>query len=108
LSKSVLTDKFRKLIGASPVEYLTDWRTQVAAQWLKESGMTIDRVAERCSYDSVPASGEAWLRAASSAASSTGDQLRPLHSTEKCKQAVDLPPGAASIKSAEQQRRGES
>jgi AraC-like DNA-binding protein len=62
LSKTVLTDKFKKLVGASPVEYLTDWRMQIAAQWLRESGMTIDRVAERCSYDSVPAFSKAFKR----------------------------------------------
>jgi AraC-like DNA-binding protein len=62
LSKTALTDKFRKLVGDSPVEYLTDWRMQIAAQWLKESGMTIDRVAERCSYDSVAAFSKAFKR----------------------------------------------
>lgn len=62
LSKTVLTEKFTTLIGASPVEYLTDWRMQIAAQWLKESGMTIDRVAERCGYDSVPAFSKAFKR----------------------------------------------
>lgn len=62
LSKTVLTDKFKKLVGASPVEYLTDWRMQIAAQWLKESAMTIDRVAERCSYDSVAAFSKAFKR----------------------------------------------
>ncbi len=62
LSKTVLTDKFRKLIGASPVEYLTDWRMQIAARWLRESNMTIDRVAERCGYDSVAAFSKAFKR----------------------------------------------
>lgn len=63
LSKSVLTERFKNLVGASPVEYLMDWRMQIAARWLKESGMTIDRVAERCSYDSVPAFSKAFKRA---------------------------------------------
>ena len=62
LSKTVLTDKFTTLIGASPVEYLTDWRMQIAARWLKEPGTTIDRVAERCGYDSVPAFSKAFKR----------------------------------------------
>jgi AraC-like DNA-binding protein len=62
LSKTVLTDKFNKLVGASPVEYLTDWRMQIAAQRLKETGMTIDRVAERCGYDSVAAFSKAFKR----------------------------------------------
>ncbi len=62
LSKTALTEKFTTLIGASPVEYLTDWRMQIAAQWLREPGTTIDRVAERCGYDSVPAFSKAFKR----------------------------------------------
>ena len=62
LSKTALIDNFKKSIGASPVEYLTDWRMQIAAQWLKEPGMTIDRVAGRCGYDSVPAFSKAFKR----------------------------------------------
>jgi AraC family transcriptional activator of mtrCDE len=62
LSKTMLTEKFTTVIGASPIEYLTDWRMQIAAQWLKESGTTIERVAERCGYDSVPAFSKAFKR----------------------------------------------
>jgi AraC family transcriptional activator of mtrCDE len=62
LSKTVLTEKFAALIGASPIEYLTTWRMQIAARWLKESGMTIERVAERCGYDSMAAFSKAFKR----------------------------------------------
>ncbi len=62
LSKTVLTEKFTALIGSSPIEYLTDWRMQIAARWLKDSGMTIERVAERCGYDSAAAFSKAFKR----------------------------------------------
>jgi AraC family transcriptional activator of mtrCDE len=62
LSKTVLSEKFTELVGASPIEYLISWRMQIAAHWLKEPGMTIERVAERCGYDSVSAFGKAFKR----------------------------------------------
>ncbi len=62
LSKSALTKKFVTLLGSPPMEYLTLWRMQIAAGWLKESGMTIERVAERCGYDSVSAFSRAFKR----------------------------------------------
>lgn len=62
LSKTVLWGKFAALLDASPIDYLTNWRMQIAARWLKESGMTIERVAERCNYDSVPAFSKAFKR----------------------------------------------
>ena len=51
----MLAERFTRPVGTSPIDYLTTWRMQIAARWLKESGMTIERVAERCGYDSVSA-----------------------------------------------------
>lgn len=62
ISKTVLSEKFMELVGASPIEYLISWRMQIAARWLKEPGMTIERVAERCGYDSAPAFSKAFKR----------------------------------------------
>ncbi len=62
LSKTVLSGKFSVLIGSSPIEYLIAWRLQIAAQWLKEPNMTIEKVAERCGYDSAPAFSKAFKR----------------------------------------------
>jgi len=62
LSKTVLSEKFAALIGNSPIEYLIAWRLQIAAQWLKEPDMTIERVAERCGYDSAAAFSKAFKR----------------------------------------------
>ncbi|MFU8787745.1 MAG: AraC family transcriptional regulator [Methylobacter sp.] len=62
LSKTVLSEKFAALIGSSPIEYLIAWRLQIAAQWLKEPNMSIERVAERCGYDSAAAFSKAFKR----------------------------------------------
>lgn len=62
LSKTVLSEKFTALIGSSPIEYLIAWRLQIAAQWLKEPNMTIEKVAERCGYDSAAAFSKAFKR----------------------------------------------
>lgn len=62
ISKSVLSEKFSALIGHSPIEYLTIWRLQIAAQWLMEPNMSVERVAERSGYESVPAFSKAFKR----------------------------------------------
>ncbi|MGY6277378.1 AraC family transcriptional regulator [Methylomonas sp. MgM2] len=62
VSKSVLSEKFTALIGYSPIEYLTLWRLQIAAHWLMEPSMTVERVAERCGYESAPAFSKAFKR----------------------------------------------
>jgi len=61
-SKSVLSEKFSALIGHSPIGYLTVWRLQIAAHWLIEPNMSVERVAERCGYESVPAFSKAFKR----------------------------------------------
>jgi transcriptional regulator GlxA family with amidase domain len=50
VSKSVLSEKFAALIGHSPIEYLTLRRLQIAAHWLMEPNMSVERVAERSGY----------------------------------------------------------
>jgi AraC family transcriptional activator of mtrCDE len=62
VSKSVLSEKFSALIGHSPIAYLTLWRLQIAAHWLMEPAMSVERVAERSGYESVPAFSKAFKR----------------------------------------------
>lgn len=62
LSKTAFSNKFTELVGSPPIEYLAMWRMQTAASCLKEVGMTIDGVAERCCYQSVSAFSKAFKR----------------------------------------------
>ncbi len=63
ISKTVLAERFASRIGMSPIEYLTDWRMQIAARWLKETAVTLDQVAERCGYDTASSFSKAFKRA---------------------------------------------
>jgi AraC-like DNA-binding protein len=62
LSKTVLADRFAATIGMSPIEYLTNWRMQIAARWLTQSAMSIEQLAERCGYESASAFNKAFKR----------------------------------------------
>lgn len=62
VSKTVLSSKFTELIGIAPIEYLTVWRMQIAARWLKESNKSIEKIAEQCGYDSAAAFSKAFKR----------------------------------------------
>jgi AraC-like DNA-binding protein len=61
-SKTVLTEKFSRLMGCPPGEYLVKWRMQTAANWLKESPLPVEVVAERCGYNSVSAFSRTFTR----------------------------------------------
>jgi AraC family transcriptional activator of mtrCDE len=62
LSKTVLNEKFTARVGHSPIEYLTHWRMHIASSMLNQSGMNIERVAERCGYQSPAAFSKAFKR----------------------------------------------
>lgn len=62
LSRSALADRFTRLIGHSPIQYLIRWRMQVAAQMLIGSGAALARVAEAVGYDSEAAFSRAFKK----------------------------------------------
>ena len=48
LSRSALADRFIRLIGVPPMQYLANWRMQVAAQKLRDTSASLAQVAEFC------------------------------------------------------------
>jgi len=62
LSRSALGERFNALIGAPPMQYLTRWRTALAARQLRESNAPIVRVAEEVGYESEAAFNRAFKR----------------------------------------------
>jgi AraC-like DNA-binding protein len=70
LSRSALGDRFTRLIGAPPMNYLANWRMQVAAQKLRETSASIAQVAEAVGYDSEAAFSRAFKKAFGSAPAS--------------------------------------
>ena len=62
LSRSALTERFNALIGTPPIQYLTRWRTSLAATQLRESDASIIRIATDVGYESEAAFNRAFKR----------------------------------------------
>lgn len=59
LSRSALGQRFREVVGTSPMRYLAEWRMQLAQHHLRQDELGIAQVAARVGY----ASEAAFLRA---------------------------------------------
>jgi AraC-like DNA-binding protein len=62
LSRSALHERFVTLIGQPPVQYLTNWRMQLASRLLLEGRSTVATVAIDVGYDSEAAFARAFKR----------------------------------------------
>jgi AraC family transcriptional regulator, alkane utilization regulator len=67
LSRSALAERFVRVIGMPPMQYLAQWRMQVAAQTLVTTSLSLARVAERVGYESEAAFSRAFKKAFGSA-----------------------------------------
>jgi AraC-like DNA-binding protein len=70
LSRSVLAERFTRLIGVAPMHYLAHWRMQIAAQSLRDSSASLAQVAERIGYESEAAFSRAFKQSFGSAPAS--------------------------------------
>ena len=61
-SRSVLSERFNQLVGKPPIEYLTGWRIQLAAERLRSSPDTLARIAETVGYESEASFSRAFKR----------------------------------------------
>lgn len=62
LSRSALADHFIHLIGTPPMNYLTNWRMQVAAQKLTHTNATLAQIAVMVGYQSEAAFSRAFKK----------------------------------------------
>jgi AraC-like DNA-binding protein len=60
-SRTVLAERFSKLVGQPPMQYLTRWRIQLAAQLLK-TGRKVSAVALEVGYESEAAFSRAFKK----------------------------------------------
>lgn len=63
LSRSALSDRFLRLIGVPPINYLTNWRMQVAAAKVRGTNATLAQVAQDVGYESEAAFSRAFKKA---------------------------------------------
>jgi AraC-like DNA-binding protein len=61
-SRSVLGERFRALLGQSPMHYLVEWRMQLAANLLVSTDLRLAAIAEQSGYGSEAAFSRAFHR----------------------------------------------
>jgi AraC-like DNA-binding protein len=63
VSRSLLDERFRQVLGRPPIRYLTEWRMHLATDLLATTDMAVAVVARRIGYDSEEAFSRAFKRA---------------------------------------------
>lgn len=62
MSRSAFFDRFVRMVGVRPMEYLLSWRMALAKNLLRTGAMTIDEVAGRIGYGSASTFSTAFSR----------------------------------------------
>ena len=62
VSRSSLDERFRQMLGRSPIRYLTEWRMHLAEDLLATTDLSVIAVARRVGYDSEEAFSRAFKR----------------------------------------------
>jgi AraC-like DNA-binding protein len=61
-SRSVLDERFRRLLGQPPIRYLAEWRVQLAADLMKDTPAKLAAIATTVGYGSEEAFSRAFRR----------------------------------------------
>jgi AraC-like DNA-binding protein len=69
LSRSALAERFTQFVGQPPMQYLAQWRMQLAANYLTTGNESIASVANRVGYESEAAFSRAFKKATGAAPS---------------------------------------
>jgi AraC-like DNA-binding protein len=62
-SRSVLSERFTRVVGVPPMQYLAQWRLQLAAELLARGGTKVSAIGLRVGYESEAAFSRAFKRA---------------------------------------------
>lgn len=62
LSRSTFAERFSRLAGETPMEYLANWRMHLAAQFLTDGNDNVATIAEKVGYESEAAFAKAFKR----------------------------------------------
>jgi len=62
MSRSMLAERFAHFVGVPPIQYLTQWRMQLAASLLRSTTANLAEIAERVGYGSEAALSRAFKR----------------------------------------------
>jgi len=94
LSRSALHERFAQLVGQPPMQYLAQWRMQVASQLLRQSTLNVASIALETGYESEAAFSRAFKRLVGVPPAAWRRRLAP--SAAPARPAEKVPPGSSS------------
>jgi AraC-like DNA-binding protein len=62
VSRSVLDQRFREVLGRSPIKYLAEWRMHLADELLRTTDLGVSAISRRVGYESEEAFSRAFRR----------------------------------------------
>lgn len=62
MSRSIFAQRFKEIVGSSPIEYLTRWRMLLAADRIANTRDSISEIAQSLGYDSASAFTKAFKK----------------------------------------------
>lgn len=77
MSRSAFALPFKKVVGETPLEYLTNWRMQKATVLLREGDKKLFEVAKSVGYDSDASFSKAFKRVVDVAPRQYGRKATP-------------------------------
>jgi AraC-like DNA-binding protein len=66
-SRTAFSTYFKSAIGMTPINYIVNWRIQIARQLLEDSDLALEEIAQRAGYTDVNAFNRAFKRVIGSA-----------------------------------------
>jgi AraC-like DNA-binding protein len=81
-SRSVLAERFSDVVGLPPMQYLAQWRMQLAAELLSGTSAGLSEVAARIGYGSESAFSHAFKRLVGVSPARFREGERPAHAVE--------------------------
>jgi len=62
MSRSLFSERFKQYLKLSPIQYVTHWRMQNAKRLLRESELSIDKIAVETGYETLASFSKAFKR----------------------------------------------
>jgi AraC-like DNA-binding protein len=62
LSRSAFAERFTQFVGQPPMQYLTNWRMQLATNYLRSGNESVASIANRVGYESEAAFSRAFKK----------------------------------------------
>jgi AraC-like DNA-binding protein len=78
MSRTAFADRFGRLVGTSPMQYVTQWRMAVARDALRDGAQSIDEIAAATGYGSRSAFSTAFSRVVGASPGQFADTARQL------------------------------